>query len=68
YLEQLKNLSPMMAGYVMTVHPLIMVLIAPIAGSLSDKHGAKKLLKNAVPRANDKLRIVARKLPPYPCF
>ncbi len=37
----IKNLSPMMAGYVMTVHPLIMVLIAPIAGSLSDKHGAK---------------------------
>ncbi|EQG26938.1 MFS transporter [Clostridioides difficile] len=44
YLEQLKNLSPMMAGYVMTVHPLIMVLIAPIAGSLSDKHGAKNIL------------------------
>lgn len=44
YLEQLKNLSPMMAGSVMTVHPLIMVLIAHIAGSLSDKHGAKNIL------------------------
>lgn len=47
YLEQLKNYSTITAGFLLCVHPLGMIIIAPIAGALSDKQGAKKVLLTA---------------------
>lgn len=44
YLEQLKNYHTITAGFLMCVHPFGMIIIAPIAGALSDKQGAKKVL------------------------
>ncbi|MEE0775437.1 MAG: MFS transporter [Bacillota bacterium] len=44
YLEEVKALSTASSGLVMTVHPLVMVLIAPLAGSLSDRFGSRPIL------------------------
>ncbi len=39
YLQYIRDLSPAMAGLVMTITPLIMVIAAPAGGYLSDKIG-----------------------------
>ncbi len=44
YLQDLWQYSALKSGLVMAVSPICMALLAPIAGSLSDKWGAKKLL------------------------
>lgn len=44
YLERLLLYSPALSGLLMTIPPVTMAIIAPIAGSLSDKYGSEKLL------------------------
>lgn len=44
YLEEVKFLSTAFSGFLMTVHPLAMVIVAPVAGSLSDRFGARPIL------------------------
>lgn len=43
YLQETLNLSPKLAGVIMTVSPLVLALVAPISGYLSDKLGAEKI-------------------------
>jgi EmrB/QacA subfamily drug resistance transporter len=41
YLEKVLNYSPALTGSLLTPIPLAMALVAPFAGHISDKHGAK---------------------------
>lgn len=41
YLLQIRSLSPSQAGHILTVQPVIMACIAPIAGTISDKIGTR---------------------------
>lgn len=43
YFENILSLSPAHSGFLMTIPPVIMALIAPIAGNLSDRIGAMPL-------------------------
>ena len=43
YLQDVLRLSPSMAGIIMTVSPLVLAIVAPISGHLSDKLGAEKI-------------------------
>jgi EmrB/QacA subfamily drug resistance transporter len=43
YLIQGRGLSPAEAGLLLTAQPIVMALVAPISGSLSDKVGARPL-------------------------
>ncbi|ABB13668.1 MFS transporter [Carboxydothermus hydrogenoformans] len=43
YLQQLRHFTPEKAGMVMSVHPLLTMIVAPLSGSLSDKIGSKVL-------------------------
>ncbi|GAV22239.1 MFS transporter [Carboxydothermus pertinax] len=43
YLQQLRQFSPEKAGMIMSVHPLLTMIVAPISGSLSDKIGSRIL-------------------------
>ncbi len=44
YLEEVKSLSTAFSGLIMTVHPLVMVVIAPMAGTMSDRLGSRPIL------------------------
>lgn len=44
YMERLLHLSPAYSGLVMTIPPVTMAIIAPLAGSLSDKLGSQKIV------------------------
>ncbi len=44
YLQDLRHFSTSVSGLIMCASPLCMALIAPIAGWLSDKFGARRLL------------------------
>lgn len=39
YLENARELKPNMAGYILMIFPIVQVIVAPIAGSLSDRIG-----------------------------
>lgn len=43
YLQDLMGFSPQKAGFILMSYPLIMVLVAPMSGSLSDKIGSEFL-------------------------
>ncbi|MCL6521813.1 MAG: MFS transporter [Firmicutes bacterium] len=43
YLQQLLGLDPLRAGLVMTAHPLMVLILAPLAGALSDRIGTRAL-------------------------
>jgi len=43
YLQQLRQFSSEKAGMVMSVHPLLTMIVAPLSGSLSDKIGSRIL-------------------------
>ncbi len=43
YLETLRGMSPQQAGLVLTSFPLVMMLVAPLAGRLSDRMGTRLL-------------------------
>ena len=43
YLQQLRQFSPEKAGMVMSVHPLLTMIVAPLSGALSDKIGSRVL-------------------------
>ncbi|MCQ4088245.1 MFS transporter [Saccharibacillus sp. JS10] len=43
YLQSIVGLSPSSAGWMMMLYPLVMVVIAPISGALSDKIGGEWL-------------------------
>ncbi|MDI3298733.1 MAG: MFS transporter [Bacillota bacterium] len=43
YLQQLLGLDPLHAGLVMTAHPLMVLVLAPVAGALSDRIGTRSL-------------------------
>jgi len=43
YLQNLMGFSPQKAGFILMAYPLILVLVAPISGSLSDKIGSEFL-------------------------
>lgn len=43
YTQSILNLSPSQAGFLMMLFPIIMVIVAPISGSLSDKIGSELL-------------------------
>ena len=44
YLIQGRHLDPQHAGYVLTAQPLMMMVTAPVAGSLSDRFGSRGLV------------------------
>jgi MFS family permease len=37
YLQYIKGLTPMVAGFVMIAHPVVQTILSPVAGRLSDK-------------------------------
>lgn len=43
YLQNARGLAPNKAGYMMMIFPIIQVVVAPLAGALSDKKGPYKL-------------------------
>lgn len=43
YLESLLNMSPVMAGLLLTIPPAVQIITAPLAGSLSDRLGPPRL-------------------------
>ncbi|HCW52746.1 MAG TPA: MFS transporter [Clostridium sp.] len=43
YLQNLMGFSPQKAGFILMAYPLILVIVAPISGSLSDKIGSEFL-------------------------
>ncbi|ANZ61291.1 MFS transporter [Secundilactobacillus paracollinoides] len=43
YLENARALSPNDAGYILMISPIVQVVVAPIAGSLSDRIGPEKI-------------------------
>lgn len=43
YLQDLMNYSPQKAGMILMVYPLVMMIVAPLSGSLSDKIGSELL-------------------------
>lgn len=43
YLQDVLKLTPSMAGLMMTVSPIILAIVAPISGHLSDKLGSEKI-------------------------
>ena len=43
YYQDLLKLSPSAAGFMMTVSPIILAIVAPISGHLSDKMGSEKI-------------------------
>ncbi len=43
YLQDLMNFSPQKAGMILMAYPLILMIVAPISGSLSDKIGSEIL-------------------------
>lgn len=43
YLQSILNLSPFHAGLVLMVFPIIMVIVSPLSGALSDKIGSELL-------------------------
>ncbi|CAM4041297.1 MFS transporter [Saccharibacillus endophyticus] len=43
YLQSIVGLSPSNAGWMMMIYPLVMVVIAPISGAMSDRFGSEWL-------------------------
>ncbi|AZS17302.1 MFS transporter [Paenibacillus lutimineralis] len=43
YAQSILNLSPSQAGFLLMIFPIVMVIIAPISGTLSDKIGSELL-------------------------
>ena len=43
YLQDVLSLSPSAAGFMMTVSPIVLFVVAPISGYLSDKIGSEKI-------------------------
>lgn len=43
FLEQVMNFSPQTAGLLMTAVPIAILIVAPISGRLSDRHGSRGL-------------------------
>ncbi|MGN0144726.1 MAG: MFS transporter [Clostridium sp.] len=43
YLQDLMNFSPQKAGMILMIYPLVLMVVAPISGSLSDKIGSEFL-------------------------
>lgn len=43
YLQDVLKLTPSMAGLMMTVSPIVLAIVAPISGHLSDKLGSEKI-------------------------
>lgn len=43
YLQDVLKLSPSLAGLVMTVSPIVLAIVAPLSGYLSDKIGSEKI-------------------------
>jgi len=43
YLQDLLNLSPAMAGLMMAIYPLVLGIVSPASGHLSDKRGSELL-------------------------
>lgn len=43
YLQDVRRMSPQASGLVMTIYPLLLVLVAPLSGALSDKIGCEGL-------------------------
>lgn len=43
YLQDIRNMSPAVAGLYMTIYPLILVFLSPLSGSLANRVGAEKL-------------------------
>lgn len=47
YLERIMGLSPAYSGLLMTIPPVIMMVLAPVAGFLSDRLGSSRLTTTA---------------------
>jgi EmrB/QacA subfamily drug resistance transporter len=43
YLQKVLHFSPALTGAILTINPLIMMILAPISGTLSDKMGSRLL-------------------------
>lgn len=43
YLENARGLKPNMAGYILMIFPIVQVIVAPVAGTLSDKIGPEMI-------------------------
>lgn len=43
YLEDVRHMSTLLSGLFMSIYPLIIMLVAPVSGILSDRIGAEKL-------------------------
>ena len=43
YLQDVRSMSPEQAGLAMTIYPLILALVAPLSGALSDRIGSEGL-------------------------
>ncbi|MGG7142656.1 MFS transporter [Clostridium nigeriense] len=43
YLQDVLSLTPRAAGFMMTVSPIVLFIVAPISGHLSDKVGSEKI-------------------------
>jgi MFS family permease len=48
YLEKIFHLTPSYAGLLMTITPIFLAITAPLAGTLSDKVGSRKILSLAL--------------------
>ena len=43
YLQSILGLSPSNAGWIMMIYPLVMVIVAPLSGAMSDRFGSEWL-------------------------
>lgn len=43
YLQDVRRMTPQASGLVMTIYPLLLILVAPFSGALSDKIGSEGL-------------------------